>query len=141
MEKLTVVIAAILILPLAGCAMTEGEQKGALAGGAIGAATGAIIGHQSGETGEGAVIGGALGALTGTIVGGKMEKERANNPNHLAMSTIVTMSQQGADDQTIINEIKSTSSVYYLNAEAIDYLRNNGVSNAVINYMISTGQG
>ncbi len=51
-------------------------QEGALLGGGIGAGTGAIIGHQSGDTAEGALIGGAIGAVTGAIIGHEIDKSR-----------------------------------------------------------------
>jgi hypothetical protein len=58
---------------LTGCTAT---QQGSLMGGGIGAASGAIIGHQVGKQGEGALIGGAIGALTGALVGDQIEQER-----------------------------------------------------------------
>jgi len=58
-------VLSVVALGIVGC-QTYGEAAGL--GGAIGAGTGAIIGHQSGHTVEGALIGGALGAVTGLIV-------------------------------------------------------------------------
>lgn len=51
---------------LLGCTT---EERAAVTGGAIGAGAGAIIGHQSGETGTGAAIGGAVGLVGGYIYG------------------------------------------------------------------------
>ncbi|MEA2625771.1 MAG: Glycine zipper [Candidatus Binatota bacterium] len=67
-----------MTLLLAACASgpLTGREKGALAGGALGAGTGAIIGHQSGHKGKGAVIGGAAGALGGAIIGDQMDAQR-----------------------------------------------------------------
>jgi len=48
---------------------TTPVQEGAVIGGMLGAATGAIVGHQSGKQGEGALIGAGLGALAGALVG------------------------------------------------------------------------
>ena len=59
---------------LGGCATPlTVREKGALAGGALGAGAGAIIGNQVGHQGKGALIGGALGALGGGLVGDQME--------------------------------------------------------------------
>jgi uncharacterized protein YcfJ len=44
-------------------------NTGMATGALLGAGTGAIIGHQSGHTGEGALIGGAGGALIGGAYG------------------------------------------------------------------------
>lgn len=50
------------------------REKGALAGGGLGAATGAIIGGATGSPGAGAAIGGALGGVTGGLVGDQLQK-------------------------------------------------------------------
>ena len=54
------------VVALAGCTL---EEESALAGGAIGAGAGAIIGHQSGHTAEGALIGATAGLLGGYLFG------------------------------------------------------------------------
>ncbi|MCM8794340.1 MAG: glycine zipper domain-containing protein [Candidatus Omnitrophica bacterium] len=43
-------------------------------GSLAGAGLGAIIGHQSGETGEGAAIGAALGGVGGYVLGNEQDK-------------------------------------------------------------------
>jgi hypothetical protein len=62
---------------LAGCA--SDAQNGALIGGLLGAGTGAIIGHQSGEGWAGAGIGAAAGALGGYIVGNEVDKDHGHH--------------------------------------------------------------
>jgi uncharacterized protein YcfJ len=60
----------ISLIALPSCAnQGPNTQRGAIIGGAVGAGTGAIIGHQSGHAGTGALIGGASGALIGGAVG------------------------------------------------------------------------
>jgi hypothetical protein len=49
-------------------------QDGTVVGGALGAGTGAILGHQVGKQGEGALIGAGIGALTGALVGDQIDK-------------------------------------------------------------------
>jgi len=60
------------------------REKGAVAGGAIGAGTGAIIGSQTGHPGTGALIGAGIGALSGAIIGdaiqGAEQKQAAPAP-------------------------------------------------------------
>lgn len=59
---------------LGGCAAPlTTREKGVLAGGALGAGAGAIIGNQMGHQGKGALIGGALGALGGGLVGDQLQ--------------------------------------------------------------------
>ncbi len=67
------VLAAGVAVALAGCNTTP-VQDGAVLGGALGAGTGAILGHQVGKQGEGALIGAGLGALTGALVGDQIDE-------------------------------------------------------------------
>jgi surface antigen len=60
----------LLVLAFIGCTTT---QKGAGVGAAIGGGLGAIIGHQSGNTGEGALIGAVAGGLGGALIGEQMD--------------------------------------------------------------------
>ena len=62
-----------VVLALSGCTTTETTLGGAAAG----AGAGAIIGHQSGETGKGAAIGAGAGALLGYIYGNERDKKAA----------------------------------------------------------------
>jgi uncharacterized protein YcfJ len=74
-RAITIILAAVMILAMFGC---EGQplstrEKGTLAGGGLGAATGAIIGAASGSPGAGAAIGGLLGAGTGFLAGNEFQ--------------------------------------------------------------------
>src|SRR5881409_884304 len=61
---------------LASCSQPLGtREKGALVGGGLGAATGAIIGAATGNPGAGAAIGGALGAVGGGLIGDQQQKQ------------------------------------------------------------------
>lgn len=123
----------------AGCetANRATPASGALGGGAAGATAGGIIGHQKGKGLEGAAIGGAIGALSGAVFGLDRQAKQ-QNPNHLTLTRIAEMSQQGVPDDEIINEIQRTKSTYALSSETITYLKNNKVSDRVINYMLET---
>ncbi len=60
-------------LLLGGCGGLTAQEKGAIAGGAIGAGSGALIGGVTGgSAGAGALIGGAGGALGGYFLGDKI---------------------------------------------------------------------
>jgi uncharacterized protein YcfJ len=72
MRKILPAVLMLSILALYGCTTT---QKGAGVGAVTGAGLGAIIGHQSGKTGEGAAIGAAVGGLGGALVGEQMDKK------------------------------------------------------------------
>lgn len=127
---------------LAGCeSMGPKTKTGAVAGGLIGATAGGIIGHQSGSGLEGAAIGAAVGALSGGLIGSAMDdadkKALAVNPSHITLMKIAEMGSQGVPDSVIIGEIQRTRSTYQLNSEIITYLKNNKVSDKVIDYMIT----
>ena len=61
-------------LALCSCSQPLNKTaKGALAGGALGAGTGAIVGSQTGMAGPGIAIGAGIGALSGAIVGNEFD--------------------------------------------------------------------
>jgi uncharacterized protein YcfJ len=63
-------------LAVSGC-YTPQQQTGTLAGGAIGAGTGALIGSAvSGGSAGGAIAGGVIGAGTGALVGNAVTRPR-----------------------------------------------------------------
>ena len=68
-KVVSVVVLGFLVV---GCATATPTQKGAVAGSAIGAGLGAIIGHQSGDTAKGALVGAAAGGLGGALLGDAM---------------------------------------------------------------------
>ena len=79
MHKQTSSIAALGFLTLlSGCVGTgPNTQNGAVAGGAIGALTGAIIGNNSGGRNglAGALIGGTVGAIAGGTIGNSVDHQ------------------------------------------------------------------
>ena len=75
MKLVYVLLCIVFIIGLlSGCTTV---QKGAAVGAAGGAGLGAIIGHQSGETGKGALIGAGAGALVGALAGDAIEKKQS----------------------------------------------------------------
>lgn len=66
---------AIFLCSACSGAPLSTREKGTLAGGAVGAGTGAIIGAAVGAPGAGAAIGGALGAGTGFVVGNALQNQ------------------------------------------------------------------
>ncbi|MBP7089182.1 MAG: glycine zipper 2TM domain-containing protein [Candidatus Omnitrophica bacterium] len=134
------ILGSIMVLSLCGC-QTAGPKTttGAVGGGLLGAAVGGIVGHQSGHGLEGAAIGAVGGALAGGLVGNQMDKQAlADNPNHIPLTKIAEMASQGLPDAVIIDEIQRTKSRYNLNSELITYLKENKVSDRVVDYMLST---
>lgn len=149
-------VALATALTLTGCQTPDGRTDraatGALAGGAIGAGTGAIIGSASHHAGAGAIIGGVVGALTGTIIGGAMDQserehlrrespqtlQRVDQGQPLTVADIKALVKAGVADDIIISQIRNTRTVYRLSTAEIIELKDFGVSNKVIDYMINT---
>jgi len=142
MLKVNWIVAGALIF--SGCASKT--QTGALAGGIGGAAVGGAIGG-----GQGALIGGAVGVIGGALIGSAldsqdreyMEKNHARTMRHidegkqLSEQDIINMSDANIKDETIIELIRKTNSHYNLDANDVIRLRKSGVSERVIDYMIS----
>jgi hypothetical protein len=140
------------VLPLlvaAGCATSS--QTGALAGSAIGAGAGGLIGSVARVPVAGALIGAGVGGLTGAAIGNAVDdaKEKkaiqqasaaqAEAQSHwLTLEQIQQMSASGTSDQIIINQIRATHAVYMLTAEQIQWLQQNGVHDGVIVEMQAT---
>ncbi len=139
------IVYTIFILSLAGCETAgPNTETGAVAGGLLGATAGGIVGYQTGHPLGGAAIGGALGAVGGGLIGNSIDQRdqaaRATNPYYIPLPQVVSMASQHTPDSVIISEIDRTHSVYHLNSEMITYLRQNNVSDRVIDYMLETGQ-
>jgi hypothetical protein len=142
---------------LTGCYTSSGRPDntatGALAGGASGAAIGAIADRRN--PGVGALIGGAAGALAGGLVGHSVDEQNearrqyyaslppptyvpAPQPQPLTVADIKSLTKSGVSDDNIIIQINNTHTVYHLDANAIIDLSNAGVSQRVISNMINT---
>jgi uncharacterized membrane protein len=142
------------MVALTGCETPYGTPDrtgtGALAGGAIGAFSGAVLGGRN--AGEGALIGGAIGAITGGLIGHSMDQEeqdrlraeapqtydRVDQGRPLAVADIKAMISAHVGDNVIIGQIQNTRSVYHLSAADIIDLHNAGASETVVQYMINT---
>ncbi len=137
-------IAAVPLALACGCAGLSHTENGALAGGAIGAGTGALIGHATGHTGAGALIGAGVGAVSGGLIGSaadhqeKKAEAQAAQARAIALSDVVQMTQQHISDAVIINQIRSTGSVFHLSGSEVTWLKQNGVSDGVIMEMQAT---
>jgi outer membrane lipoprotein SlyB len=154
--KLNIVIfaAAASAVVLTGCQYPNGEQNntggGALIGGAIGAASGAVIGGRN--AGAGALIGGAIGAITGGLIGNSMDEQQREQLRTQAPQTYVNVQQgqplgtadvkalakAGVSDDVIISQIQNSHTVYHLSAADIIDLHSAGVTDKVVNFMINT---
>jgi hypothetical protein len=126
-----------------GCSSLSHTENGALAGGAIGAGTGAIVGHALGHTGGGALIGAGVGALSGGLIGHAADESEkkvaaAQSARTLGLVDIVQMAQSHVSDDLIISDIRTTGSCFHLSAQDTIWLKQNGVSDRVIQEMMAS---
>jgi hypothetical protein len=136
----------VTLLCTCGCAGMNNTQAGAVGGGAIGAGIGALAAGPRHAL-PGAAIGGLLGAGTGALVGhaeDNAEKRAADaraaalaNPP-LSLEQIAQMAQNHTSDYIIINQIRVSGSIYQLTADQINWLKAQGVSDAVVAEMQAT---
>jgi hypothetical protein len=149
MKTIHIISTAVLPALLAcGCSSLSNTENGALAGGAIGAGTGALIGHATGHTAGGALIGAGVGALSGGLIGNAVDKSEAKTKAAIAaqapaqgplgLTDIVQMAQQHVSDDVIITQIRTTRSVFNLSGQDTIWLKNNGVSDPVLQEMLTT---
>jgi len=75
-----------------------------LAGGVLGAGTGAIIGSATGKPGAGAAIGGAIGAIGGGLVGDQLQKQEEVTKEHERQ--LEQQRQELARNRELLEELK-----------------------------------
>ena len=133
------------MLILTGCETRT--QSGALIGGGSGAIIGGAVGG-----GQGALIGGAVGVIGGAMIGSALDDadrqrvaeqsprtlNRVDNGEELSIHDIIALHSSGVSDEKIIELIQKTNSHYTLNTYKIQRMKEAGVSDRVINYMMST---
>ena len=147
MKKIFAIILCLGLITLAvGCQSSETRAtEGTIIGTVLGAGAGYVIGKQSGHGGEGAGIGAAAGALGGLLVGSQIKKggqatqgvsgAQGANPNQMSLQQIVDLTKQGANEAVIIDRIHLSNSKFNLTPQDIDYLKQQGVNQGVIDAM------
>jgi outer membrane lipoprotein SlyB len=140
---------------LTGCVNPDGSQNntgsGALIGGVFGALTGAAIGG-SHHGGQDALLGAAVGALAGGLIGNSADREqearlkaqapqtytRVEQGSPLSIADVKALAKAGISEEVIVSQIKASRTIFHLSAADIIDLRDAGVPDKVINYMIDT---
>jgi len=154
LHALTYGIAAAAVV-LTGCVNPDGSPNntgtGALIGGAFGALTAAAIGGRS-HGGPDALIGAAAGALAGGLIGNAADREqaarlRAQSPqtyervdqgSPLGVADVKALAKAAISEDVMISQIKNSRTIFHLSAADIIDLRDAGVTDKVVNYLINT---
>lgn len=135
------VSAACAGLMQVGCTHTQaGAGTGALIGGIAGAA---LAGRGKGL--QGAAIGAGAGALVGTAIGASEERAarreaEAYAARALSIQDVIDLTASGTPPNIIINQIRTTGSVYTLTAHDLKVLQQSGVAPSVIQEMQEAGR-
>jgi outer membrane lipoprotein SlyB len=145
----TIRVFAASVLPAlllaGGCSSMSPTDNGVLAGAAGGGVIGGIAGHALHNTGAGVAIGAVGGAITGGLIGNKVEKKEAKDAAAAAaaqaqaeMGEIIQMSQNHVGESVIITKVRTSPTVYHLTSQDVLTLKQNGVSDPVVNEMMAT---
>jgi hypothetical protein len=139
-------------ISLTGCYTPQGRPDYTASGALAGGATGAVIGSMAHDPGAGAAVGAAVGAVFGGLIGHGLDQEqeaqlRAQAPQTmqrveqgqpLSEMDVRALSQAGISDELIISQIRNSRTVYHLSTADIIALKNDGVSERIIDFMINT---
>jgi hypothetical protein len=146
---LVVVVAGISV---AGCMSPQGRPDYTASGALAGGATGAIVGSMARHPGPGALVGGAVGAIVGGLIGHGMDQaheaqlraqapqtmQRVEQGQPLTVVDVKSLVKAGISDDLVISQIRNSRTVYYLTTADIIDLKNAGVSERIIDFMINT---
>ncbi len=156
--KKTLWITGLLILANAsGCGTMNNTQADALGGGILGGLFGAAIGAATRNPAAiaiGAGAGAAAGAGLGAVAGNAQDRADQHQADAVAQSQaniryalehpalppeqIAKMARDRISDEIIIEQIRSSHSLYQLSPDWITWLKSQGVSDRVILYMQQT---
>jgi hypothetical protein len=127
-----------------GCTSMSHTEEGAATGGIVGAAAGGLIGAAAHAPVAGALIGAGTGALIGGAAGNAEDRredravrqaaaaQAAAARTALSLEDVVNLVQQHIDESIIITQIRQSSVVYRLTGDQIIWLKQQGVSDAIV---------
>jgi hypothetical protein len=153
MKQYSYLLAWVLVgLSLTGCMSPQGRPDYTASGALAGGATGAIIGSTGHHPGPAGLVGAAVGAVVGGIIGHGMDQaqeahlraqapqtiQRIEQSQPLTVADIISLVKAGVSDDLVISQIRYSRTVYHLNSGDIIELKNTGVSERIIDFMINT---
>jgi hypothetical protein len=144
-------VAAVVAITTTGCTNYYGEPDYTASGALVGGTTGMIAGSMS-RSPAGPLVGAAVGALAGGIIGHGLDQEkearlRAQAPmtverieqnQPMTLEDVKELNEAGVSDDLIITQIRNSYTVYHLTTANIIDLKDAGVNEKVIDYMINT---
>ncbi len=145
-------LASGLLLPLtltAGCSSCSNTGQGLLTGGAVGAVLGTVVGAAAGRPLQGAAIGAAMGGAVGGAAGAAEDRRdrryaqaaaNAEARGQYELTEVAKMAQAQVGDAVIIQHIRNSGAVFNLSADQVTWLKQQGVSDVVIQEMEANGR-
>jgi uncharacterized membrane protein len=132
-----------------GCQTPNYQRNGTILGGLGGAGLGAAIGNKSQNALPGALIGGAIGAIAGNAIGEGVDQDRAVAQQQayaqgaattaargaVTPQDVIAMSQAGISPEVIATHVRTNGVTQQLQVNDLIYLRNQGVSDSVLQAM------
>jgi outer membrane lipoprotein SlyB len=145
-------VVAFLIISVASCMSPQGRPDYTASGALAGGATGAVLGSLSRHPGSGALVGGAVGAVVGGLIGHGMDQaqeeqlraqapktlQRVEEGQPLTVMDVQALVKAEISDDLIISQIRNSRTIYHLTTADIIALKNAGVSERIIDFMINT---
>ena len=139
------------LLSLSGCQSTgPNAAGGGLLGGLTGSMIGASIGAHDGKATEGALIGAVAGGVAGAAIGDQVDEQHSEyqrqamaqaeaiNQSMVTLPQVIQMMQGGLSDEVIVNQIKTAGFSGRLNTTDLILLKQQGVSDRVIQELQSS---
>ena len=154
-KQLLISTLAGLAVLVSGCVSPDGRTDNTGTGALIGAGTGAFMGAIAGgpeHGGGGALIGAAAGAIAGGLIGHLVDQdqerqlrtqapqtyERVDQGTPLSLADVKALAKAGIAEEVIINQVRNSRTIFHLSSADIIDLRDAGVGDKVINYLINT---
>jgi len=135
---------AVLGLASTGCMSPQGSPDYT----ASGALAGAAVGGVATQSGAGAIVGALMGGIIGHGIDQEHEAQlRAQAPQTLAridqgqpltVEDVKSLVKAGISDDLVISQIRNSRTVYHLTTADILGLKNAGVDEKIIDFMINT---
>ena len=145
-------VVAVVGISTAGCMSPAGRPDYTASGALGGGAAGAMIGSMARHSGPGALVGAAVGAVAGGLIGHGMDQaqeaqlkaqapqtlQRVEQSQPLTVADVKALAKAGIGDDLIVSQIRNSRTVYHLSTADILDLKNSGVSEKIIDFMINT---
>lgn len=148
-QKALLASLGISLVLTSGCSTCNNTERGIVGGAAVGGVLGTIVGAATGRPLAGAAIGAGIGGTVGGVSGAAEDRRdrrfaqavaNAEQRGQMELTEVAKMSQAHVSDAVIIQHIRNTGAIFNLSADQIAWLKQQGVSDVVIQEMETNGR-